>query len=418
MRILEMRMLHNSPPPAAPEAAMRRQSGDVRPSRRWAAGLALFAVVTAGAGALYLWRGKQSPVIAAAPAPVIVAQVQKTNVPIIREGLGTVQALYTATIRTQVEGLLESVNFTEGQTVKKGDELAQIDPRPFQAALDQAIGTLSRDQAHLTNAEANLNRYVPLASHGYASQQQTDTQKAMVAQLKSTIRVDQAAIEGAQTQLSYTRIVAPFDGVTGLRLIDPGNIVHPNDPTGLVVVTQVQPITIVFSLPAADLPDVEAALARGEVESIAYAPDDKTEIDRGRLMLINNEADPTTGTVRLKAMFPNAARKLWPGTFVNVHVVTQTRSDAATVPTSAIEQGPNEPFVYVVGSDGVAHLRAVDVAQSRDGRAVVSKGLQPDETVVASGQYGLTDGKKVEPVSGQDAAMVKTSSTGSEGMLP
>jgi membrane fusion protein, multidrug efflux system len=159
-------------------------------------------------------------------------------------------------------------------------------------------------------------------------------------------------------------------------------------------------------------------LARGEVEAIAYAPDDKTEIDRGRLMLINNEADPTTGTVRLKAMFPNPARKLWPGTFVNVHVVTQNRSDAATVPTSAIEQGPNGPFVYVVGSDGAAHMRAVDVAQSRDGRAVVSKGLQPGETVVASGQYGLTDGKKVEPVSGQDAAMVKTSSTGSEGMLP
>jgi membrane fusion protein, multidrug efflux system len=263
MRILEMRMMHNSAPPApvTPEAAMRRQSGDVRPRRRWAAGLALFAVISAGAGALSLWRGKQSPVIAAAPAPVIVAQVQKTNVPIIREGLGTVQALYTATIRTQVEGLLESVNFTEGQTVKKGDELAQIDPRPFQAALDQAIGTLSRDQAHLTNAESNLNRYVPLLSHGYATQQQTDTQKAMVAQLKSTIKVDQAAIEAAQIQLSYTRIVAPFDGVTGLPLIDPGNIVHPNDPTGLVVVTQVQPITVVFSLPAADLPDVEAACA-------------------------------------------------------------------------------------------------------------------------------------------------------------
>ena len=404
----------------APEVAASRQSVGVKPRRRWAGGLALLAIVlAAGAGGLSLLRGRQSPVtLAAPPVPVIVAQVQRTNVPIIREGLGTVQALYTATMRTQVEGLLESVDFTEGQTVKKGDELAQIDPRPFQAALDQAIGTLSRDQAHLTNAEANLNRYVPLLSHGYATQKQTDTQKAMVAQLQSTIKVDQAAIEAAQVQLSYTRIVAPFDGVTGLRLIDPGNIVHPNDPTGLVVVTQVQPITVVFSLPAADLSDVEAALARCDVEAIALAPDDRTELDRGRLMLVDNEADPATGTVRLKATFPNAARKLWPGTFVNVHVVTQTRNDVATVPTSAIEQGPNGPFVYVVGSDGAAHMRAVEVAQSRDGRALVSKGLQPGETVVANGQYSLTDGTKVEPVSVQDAAMVKTSSTGSAGMLP
>ena len=351
--------------------------------------------------------------------PVIVADAQAQDVPIIREGLGTVQALNTATVRVQVSGQLISVDFTEGQALKKGQEIAQIDPRPFKAQLDQAIATRERDKAALAISRTNLGRTQPLASEGYATTQQLDTQSSTVAQAQSTLAIDDALVAAAQTQLDFTTVRAPFDGIAGLRLTDVGNVVHPTDATGLVVVTQVQPITAVFPLPAADIAAVYAALKKGSVTALAYAADDKTELDRGTLLLINNVADPTTGTVQLKAQFPNSERSLWPGTFVNVHVVVDVRKGGITAPLTAVQQGPDGPYVYVVGADAVSRIRPVTVGQSRDGVVLVDSGLKAGEKVVTDGQYGLVDGAKVAVVT--DAAAkraVVSSTTGSAGMLP
>jgi multidrug efflux system membrane fusion protein len=352
------------------------------------------------------------------PVPVTGAEVQRQDVPIVLEGVGTVQALYTATIRSQVTGTLEEVGFSEGEKVKRGKVLAQIDPRTFQAQLDQASATRSRDQAHLDNAKANLGRYKPLLKQGYATGQQVDTQTAQVTQLENTVKADEAAIEYAKTELSYTTITAPFDGVTGIRLIDPGNIVHPNDPTGLVVLTQVQPITVIFPLPSADIPDVQEALAKGEVKVDAYTADDKTELDRGRLLLIDNQADPTSGTVRLKAIFANSADKLWPGVFVNAHIITRVVHDGLTVPLTAVQQGPQGPYVYVIKQDGTVEARLVTIVQSRNNQVLLSKGLAAGETVVTAGQYRLTGGTRVTAVQGSEASQVQNKSTASEGMLP
>jgi multidrug efflux system membrane fusion protein len=344
--------------------------------------------------------------------------VQRQDVPIVLEGLGTVQALYTATMRTQVTGTLEKVDFTEGLKVKRGQVLAQIDPRTFQAALDQAIATRDRDQAQLDNAKENLGRNVPLLKRGYATGQQVDTQTAQVTQLQNTVKADEAAIDAARTQLSYTTITAPFDGVTGIRLIDPGNIVHPNDPTGLVVVTQVQPITVIFPLPSADIPEVQEASARGEVKVDVYTADDKIELDRGRLLLIDNQADPTSGTVRLKAIFPNSADKLWPGAFVNAHIVTRVQHEGLTVPFTAMQQGPQGPYVYVIKPDGTVETRLVTIVQSRNNQVLISRGLAAGETVVIAGQYRLTEGTRVIVAKGGETSQVENKSSASEGMLP
>jgi multidrug efflux system membrane fusion protein len=356
---------------------------------------------------------------AAAPVPVSTAVTTAHDVPIVREGLGTVQALNTATLHVQVSGLLERVDFTEDQTVQKGQEIAQIDSRPFKAVLDQAVATLARDKAMLGNARINLNRTQPLATKGYATGQQLDTQTTAVDQAQNTIQIDEALIDAAKIQLSFTTITAPFDGVAGIRLIDVGNVVHPTDTSGLVVITQVQPISVLFSLPSADIPDVQAALKRGAVAAIAYASDDKTELNQGKLLLINNEADPNTGTVRLKAQFPNAERTLWPGTFVNVHVVVDVRKGGITVPLSAVQQGPGTNYVFVVGADNVARMRPVTIGQSRDARLLIESGLKAGEQVVTDGQYGLVDGAAVTVATTAAAVQtVKSSTTGSAGMLP
>jgi multidrug efflux system membrane fusion protein len=329
-----------------------------------------------------------------------------------------VQALYTATIRSQVTGTLEEVDFSEGEKVKRGQVLAQIDPRTYQAQLDQAIATRGRDQAQLDNAKANLGRYKPLLKKGYATGQQVDTQTAQVTQLENAVKADEAAIDAARTELSYTTITAPFDGVTGIRLIDPGNIVHPNDPTGLVVLTQVQPITVIFTLPSANILEVQEAFGQGEVQVAAYTADDKTELDRGRLLLINNQADPTSGTVRLKAIFPNSADKLWPGTFVNAHIITRLQHDGLTVPLTAVLQGPQGPYVYAIKADGTVETRLVTIVQSRNNQVLISKGLAAGETVVTAGQYRLTGGTRVAVVQGSEASQIQNKSTASEGMLP
>ena len=353
-----------------------------------------------------------------APVPVTAATAVVKDVPIVREGLGTVQALNAATIRVQVSGRLDEVAFKEGERVAKGQLLAQIDPRPFQATLDQAVATLARDKATLANAQLNLSRTQPLATRGYATNQTLDTQSSVVAQDESTLKIDEAQIAAAKVQLDFTHITAPFDGVVGIRLIDVGNVVHPSDASGLVVLTQVQPISVIFTLPSGDIPAVQAALARATVGAIAYGADDKTVLDHGTLLLINNEANPTSGTVQLKAQFPNAANKLWPGTFVNAHIVVETRPHGVTVPLTAIQQGPDGHFVYVVDANDVARMRPVTVAQSRDGEALLDSGVMGGERVVTDGQYALTDSVKVAIVTGAAARQVQSSTTASAGMLP
>jgi multidrug efflux system membrane fusion protein len=333
-------------------------------------------------------------------------------------GIGTVTALNTATVRSQVTGLLVDVPFKEGQFVKKGDLLAQIDPRTFQAQLDEAEAALVRDQAHLENAQINLSRYVPLSKQGFAPEQQVATQRAMVAQQQATVQNDQAAIEYAKTELDYAKLVAPFDGVTGIRLLDVGNIIQPTNTTGLVVVTQVQPISVIFTLPMADISDVQDALAKGPLETIAFSQDGKTQLDTGQLLLVDNQADPTSGTVRLKAIFPNQQRRLWPGTFVNVRLVTSVQHNGLTVPLDAIQQGPQGQFVFVVGQDHKAAVRPVSVRETLTGEALIDKGLNAGEDVVVRGQYRLSQGTLVAPADPNNPSAVPNPSTASSGMLP
>jgi multidrug efflux system membrane fusion protein len=378
----------------------------------------LFLIAVAG-GALLGARFLDKPAPAATqpppPVPVVTSMVQQHDVPIVLTGLGTVQALNTATVRSQVTGLLQTVNFIEGQRVHRGDVLAQIDPRPYQARLEQAQAQLSRDQAQLANVQVNLNRNLPLLKSGFATDQLVTDQKYQVAQLQAATQSDQAAIDDAQAQLSYTTLTAPFDGVTGVRLLDVGNIIHPTDANGLVVVTQVQPISVVFTLPAADIPQIEDAVAAGPVQAVAYDQTGTNALDTGQLLLINNQADPNSGTVTLKALFPNLQGRLWPGTFVNVELATSVVKNALTVPTDSVQLGTNGQFAFVVGADGKVAMRPVQVAQRHRGEALVSQGLNPGDTVVTQGQYRLVAGTQVAPSA---PAQVANSSTATSGMLP
>jgi len=378
-------------------------------------GLSL-AVIAGGAALAMRFAAPAAPAAAPAPAvPVVTAPVQQHDVPIILGGLGTVQALNTATIRSQATGLLQTVDFVEGQEVHRGDILAQIDPRPYQARLAQAEAQLSRDQAQVSNVEVNLNRNVPLLNKGFATDQQVTDQRSQVLQLQSTLKSDQASIDDAQTQLSYTTLVAPFDGITGVRQIDVGNIIHPTDASGLVTMTQVQPIAVLFTLPAANIAQVQDALSHGDVPAVAFDQSGSQTLDTGKLLLVNNQADPQSGTVQLKALFPNLQRRLWPGTFVNVELTTSVAKSALTVPADAVQQGPQGKFIYVVGADSKAVVRPVQTGQQRRNVAVISQGLQPSDTVVVQGQYRLTDGITVVPSKPAD---VPGSSSATAGLLP
>ena len=363
------------------------------------------------------------------PVPVIATTVQQHDVPIMLTGLGTVTALNTATVRSQITGLLISVDFKEGQSVKKGELLAQIDPRTYQAQLDQAEATLGHDQVHLQNGQLNLQRYSDLAKSNSIALQQVDNQRAAVAELDAQVKSDQAAVESAKAELSYTSLVAPFDGVTGLRLLDVGNIIHPptssataqstqSDPNALVVVTQIQPISVVFTLATTSIPEVQNAVAKGPLQAIAFSQDDKTQLDTGNLLVVNNQADPGSGTVQLKAEFPNQQRQLWPGTFVNVRLVLSTQHDALTVPLDAVQQGPQGQVVFVVGPDHKVALRPVSMRQSFNGVALIDKGLNAGETVVIRGQYRLSPGTLVTLANPNDPNAVPNPSTASSGMLP
>ncbi|MFE1599755.1 efflux RND transporter periplasmic adaptor subunit [Methylobacterium sp. ID0610] len=382
---------------------------------RLALGGAVLAAVGAGIARYRAEPATDPQAIPAAPVPVVTAAVQQHDVPLILTGIGTVQALNTASIRSQVTGILESVGFTEGQAVRRGDVLARIDPRLYQAQLDQARAQLARDQALLTNQQTNLHRDEPLLQRGFATDEQVTGERARIAQTQSTIEADQALIAHAATQLDFATLRAPFDGITGIRLIDIGNVIHPTDPTGVVILTQLQPISVVFTLPSADIPAVQAALARGPVQTIAYDQAGTRILDTGTLLLINNQADVRSGTVQLKATFPNAQRQLWPGTFVNVQVTTATVPQALTVPTDAIQQNDRGPYVFVVARDHTVSPRPVRVAQRVRGTALVAEGLQAGETVVVQGQYRLTPGTTVVAA---EPGQVPTTTTASAGMLP
>lgn len=379
-------------------------------------GLGLAVAAVAGSGLYYVSRPTPPPPqAAAAPLPVVTAPVAQGDVPIILNGLGTVQALNTAVIRSQVTGQLQTVDFIEGQEVKRGDLLAQIDPRPQQSVLDQAKAALSRDQTHLANAGVNLNRNLPLLAKGFATGQQVTDQQSQVSQLQDAIKTDQAVIENAQAQLSYTALTAPFDGVTGVRTLDVGNIIHPTDANGLVTMTQVQPIAVLLTLPANNIPAVQAALSAGNVKAVAYDQAGDKQLDTGKLLLINNQADPTSGTVQLKALFPNMRRLLWPGTFVNVELTVRVVKDGLIVPTDAVQRGANGDFVFVVGDGNKVTASPVQVEQRDRGTALISKGVQPGQAVVTQGQYRLTEGSVVAP---SQAAQVANESAATSGLLP
>jgi membrane fusion protein, multidrug efflux system len=359
------------------------------------------------------------------PVPVIAATVQKQNFPIVLTGIGNVAALNSATVRSMVTEPIITIGFEDGQYVKKGQFLAQLDPSTYQAQLDQAEANLARDEAHLENGRINLGRYVPLAKEGAAPQELAATQQAKVAQEAATIKADQAAIEYAKTQLSYTKLVAPFDGVAGIRLLDVGNIIHssssrgsPTEPNALVVINQVQPISVMFTLSAADIPEVQEALAKGSVKAVALSMDGKNQLDTGTLAAIDNQANTTSGTITLKAIFPNTDRKLWPGMFVNVRVVTQVQDNGLTVPLDAIQQGPQGRYVFVVNSDHKVAMQPVSVRETLNGEALVDRGLSAGETVVVRGQYRLTPGTTVSLANSNDSAAVPNPTPASAGLLP
>jgi membrane fusion protein, multidrug efflux system len=339
---------------------------------------------------------------ARAPAPaspqvirVEMAAAARRDVPIFLEGLGTVQAYYTVTITPRVDGELFSLGFTEGQMVKPGDVLARIDPRPYQAALDQAVATKGKDAALLENARRDLARYISLAPEEFTSEQTLETQRSLVAQLEAQLVGDQAAIDNAKTQLSYTTIRSPIYGRTGIRLTDPGNIVHAATATGIVVVTQVQPISVIFTLPADSLATVREAMASGPLPVTAISRDGKKPLGSGTVELIDNQIDQTTGTMRLKAKFENKDSTLWPGDFVNARVLVLTRHDALTIPSTAVQRGPNGVFAYVVTAADTVEMRRLQVGEESGALTIVQKGLQQGERVTTSNQYRLQPGTHV-----------------------
>jgi membrane fusion protein, multidrug efflux system len=335
------------------------------------------------------------------PAPVLAARASIADVPVFLDAVGTTKALNTVTVRAQVGGQIVKVAFREGQDVKRGDVLAEIDPRTYQAQLDQAVAKKAQDEATLANARIDFDRYTRLVASNSASKQQADTQKALVAQLEAQVQGDQAVIDNARTMLGYTRIVAPIDGRTGIRLVDEGNYVQSGDATGFVVITQVRPISVLFNLPQQQFPQVSKAFLQGALAVDAMAVDGKSFIDRGKLQVIDNQMDQTTGTIRMKAEFPNADLQLWPGQFVNVRVLVETLRQVVTVPTAAVQRGPNGTFVYVVDAESKVAVRPVAVAQQDDARAVISDGLKAQEQVVTTGFTRLSSGTRVRVQAGE-----------------
>jgi multidrug efflux system membrane fusion protein len=328
------------------------------------------------------------------PTPVVATPAQRADVPVYLEAVGTTRALNTVTVRAQVDGKLLSVGFNEGQDVKKGDILARIDPTTYQAQLNQAVAKKAQDEAQLGNAKLDLERYARLAASNSINRQQADTQQALVAQLDAQVKSDQAAIDNTQAVLSYTAVVAPIDGRAGIRMVDEGNIVRTTD-TGIVVITQLRPIGVLFSLPQQELERVNAAFAKGPLDTDALRSDNDAVIDRGKLTVVDNQVDQQTGTVRLKSEFPNANLQLWPGQFVNVRVLIDTLKQVVVVPTGAVQRGPRGTFVYVVKDDNTVAMKTVTTGQQDDVQTVITEGVEPPERVVTTGFARLSDGGKV-----------------------
>jgi multidrug efflux system membrane fusion protein len=358
----------------------------------------VLALAAAGAYAALRDRGSGGTDGAGAapprPVPVTAGTVEERDFPIYRVGLGTVQAYNTVTVKVRVDGEVQQIAFREGQDVREGDLLAQIDPRPYAALLQQAEADKARDEALLANAKLDLNRYSTLVLKDYTSRQSVDTQKALVAQYEAAIQRDQGAIDNARVQLGYTTITSPLSGRTGLRLVDQGNIVHAGDPGGLVVITQLNPIAVIFTLPQQHLPDIVDAIHRGAPAVLAYDQDNRQKLGEGRLELIDNQIDQGTGSVRIKAIFPNDDQRLWPGEFVNAWLRLDVRH-GTVVPEAVVQSGPNGIYAYVIAPDGSVEPRPLQVAGTHQGEALIAAGLAVGDRVVVDGQYRLRPGVKV-----------------------
>lgn len=342
-------------------------------------------------------RGGGDPGAEGRIVPVQVATVARKDLPIWLEGLGTVAAMQQVTVRPQVDGRLDKVLFVEGQPVKRGDVLVQIDPRPFLVALHQAQGALARDKAQLETNQSNLKRYEGLKAQNLVAGQQVEEIAGQVGQFEGSVKIDQAQIENAQLQLDYAQVKAPLDGITGVRQVDAGNLIHQSDPNGIVVITQIDPAAVFFTLPQDQLASVAQALARGEVPVEAYSRDGATRLATGKLAVLDNQVNQTTATLRLKALMPNPDRVLWPNAFVKARMLVETRKDAVVIPMVAIQRGPQGTYVYSVGHDKVAQMTPVTIALTTGDVAVIGKGLAGGEQVIIEGQNQVRPGGRVEP---------------------
>ena len=392
--------MHGELPKRLKQAASRR---------RFLASALIILVIAAALAYVFGWPVPKpktfSRFAAEGPVPVLVAQASRADVPVYLDEVGTTKALNTVTVRPQVDGKLIEVDFQEGQDVKKGDVLARIDPTIYKAQLDQAIAKKAQDEATLANAKLDLTRYQRLAATNAINKQQADTQAAVVAQDTAIVQADQAAIENAQATLGYTTITSPIDGRTGIRQVDVGNIVHATDATSAIVtLTQLKPISVIFNLPQQELDRVNAAFAKGTLTADALRSDNNQVIERGKLTVIDNVVDASTGTVKLKAEFPNADLQLWPGQFVNVRLLIDTLRNVVVIPTGAVQRGPNGAFVYVVNANNTVSMRSVVLQKQDEMQTVVKSGVEPPERVVTTGFARLTDGAKIAISSGPAAA--------------
>lgn len=366
-------------------------------AKRWLGGFGLLLCLAV----LAWWRlaldaGPTAKAQAAPPdVPVTPGVVVARDMPQYLSGIGTVQAYNTVTVKSQVDGVIVNVAFTEGQEVKKGDLLYQIDPRSYEAALALALATKEKDQAQLATAETDLVRYGRLVGPGFQTRQSFDDQRGLVASLTASIKGDEAQIDTARVNLGYTAIRSPIDGRLGARLVDIGNLVHATDNTALVTITQMKPIFVSFTMPQNDLDKIRQYQTKAPLDVVALGSDNKTELAQGKLTLIDNMIDQTTGTIHLKASFPNLDERLWPGEFVNLRLVLRVRKGMPTVPAQTVQEGPDGNFAYVISKDDTVERRNVDVLAVQNGLAVIGKGLSPGEHVVVDGQYRLTDGVRV-----------------------
>ena len=394
---------------------------EVRMKRRSFWSTAALLVTAAASLGWYLSREQKGAPQAKGPAPAIpvrASQVQRQDMPIFLTGIGAVHAFNTVTVKTRVDGHLDRVAFVEGQEVKEGDVLAQIDPRPFQAQLAQARAAKARDEAILANARLDLERTSTLATREYATRQNLDTQRALVSQLEAAIQGDQAAIDSATVQLGYATITSPITGRTGMRLVDKGNVVRTTDSSGLVVITQLQPISVIFALPQDVLGDITREMSEGQLKVLAYNRDSTVRLGEGLLDLVDNQVDAATGTLQLKATFDNRDSALWPGQFVNVRLLLRVRNEVATVPAEVTQHGLNGTFAYVVKADQSVEQRPIKIGYSRDGVTLVEEGLRVGETVVLDGQYKLRAGTHVQVAPSGERQAPQVSSTARAGGVP